>query len=67
MGRCDLNLDIPVVLIDITPHTKFQVATIMETLKPISYKNFNLAKLAQVKAWASVYFGHISSILLLYS
>ena len=29
-----------------TPRTKFQAATIIGTLKSISYKNLNLAKLA---------------------
>ena len=40
----------PAVLIDIYHHTKFQVATIIGTLKSTSYKNLNLAKLAKVKA-----------------
>ena len=34
--------DIPVVLIDINPHTKLQVAKMVETLKSTSYKNLNL-------------------------
>ena len=34
----------------INPHTKFQVAKIIRTLKSISYKNLNLAKLAKVQS-----------------
>ena len=36
------HLYIPVVLIDIHPHTIFQVATITGTLKSTSYKNLTL-------------------------
>ena len=43
MGRCDL---IPVALIDIKHHTKFQVAAITGTLKSTSYKILTLQKLA---------------------
>ena len=32
---------IPVELIDINPHTKFQVATIVGTLRSTSYNNLN--------------------------
>ena len=34
---------VPLVLIDINPHTKFQVATIIGTLKSTSYDNLNLS------------------------
>ena len=34
---------IPVVLIDIYPHAKFQVATIAGTLKSTSYKKLKLS------------------------
>ena len=37
------SLYIPVVLIDINPNTKFQVATMIGTLKSTSYKNLNLS------------------------
>ena len=36
---CFLNF--PVILIDINPHTKFQVATMLGTLKSTTYKTFN--------------------------
>ena len=36
-------LYIPDVLINMHPHTKFQVATIRETLKSTSYKTVNLS------------------------
>ena len=38
-----LILRVPVVLIDINPHTKFQVATIIGTVVTTSYKNHNLS------------------------
>ena len=40
MVRCDLILVFPVLLIhvDIKPHIKFQVATVIGTLKSTSYK-----------------------------
>ena len=38
-----LILRVPVVLTDINPHTKFQVATIIRTLITTSYKNQNLS------------------------
>ena len=43
MGHCDLILVFPVVIIDINPHTKFQVATMIGTLKSASYKKLKLS------------------------
>ena len=40
-----LFLYIAVVLIDINPHTKFDVATMIGTLKSTSCKNLNLEKI----------------------
>ena len=45
-----------VVLIDINPHSKYQVATITGTLKCISHKNLNSIALRMAKTLWS--FGH---------
>ena len=50
-------LYIPVVLTNINPLTKFQVATLIGTLKAFSYKKHNLVNLAQVRIQWTVTYG----------
>ena len=60
-------LYIPAVLIDLNHHTKFQVFTIIGTVKSYLLQRSEPCKISLSQGEASVYFGHIASIFLLYT